>query len=45
MRTIGTFRIPAIAENKDWKYYGWRVVVTDRSDTFLTRYLLNLVRS
>lgn len=48
-RTVGTFFIPGVIDTydhrKDWKYSGWRVVVTDSSDAFLARHLLHLVRS
>lgn len=46
MRVISTFHIPAVVEDRDWKYSGWRVLVTENPyNAFLVRYLLNMVRS
>ena len=48
-RVIGTFWIPAVIDTdthaRDWKYSGWRVVVTEGADRFLVQHLLHLVRS
>ena len=48
-RVIARFHLPAVIEDRDvsrdWKYSGWRVVVTDTADTFLAQHLIHLVRS
>jgi hypothetical protein len=50
MRVISEFYIPTVIEDsqkgRDWKYSGWRVLVTENPhNQFLARYLINLVRS
>jgi hypothetical protein len=48
-RTIGQFYIPAVVDDttveRDWKYSGWRVVVTEQAESWMVRHLTNLKRS
>ena len=48
-RVIGTFFIPAVVENttaaRDWRYNGWRVLVTEGAHPDLVKYLANVQRS
>jgi hypothetical protein len=48
-RIVGTFYIPAVVDDttfqRDWKYSGWRVVVTEQAEAWMVRYLANLKRS
>lgn len=48
-RVIGTFFIPAAVDNtsaaRDWRYNGWRVLVTEGAHPDLVKYLANVQRS
>ena len=48
-RVIGTFFIPAVVDNttaaRDWRYNGWRVLVTEGARHGLVKYLANVQRS